>query len=173
LLLAFDCYLRVGEWLALRREDVLVPGPGGPAHALVVIRNAKTGNGQPQVVVINRPVVVLLLRLVLRRTRAGERLFPYVAPFVRHALGDSSVQLGLPRFRPHGLRHGGASQDFDDGVDMSRIIVRGRWAVERSARRYIHVGYALLFDVHRFRRQAQLGSALEQHLVQLFTGAPL
>lgn len=173
LLLAFDCYLRINEWLSLRREDVLLPGPGRPQHALVVIRKAKTGNGQPQVVRINRPVVVQLLRLVLARTAAGERLFPFSAQWVRAAMADTSERLGLPRFRPHGLRHGGASQDYDDGMDIARIIVRGRWAVERSARRYIHAGVALLFDVHRFEKQAQLGVSLEPHLLRLFAGAAL
>ena len=47
-------------------------------------------------------------------------------------------------FAWHSFRHGGASRAYLRGDEMSRILTRGRWAVESSDRHYIQSGRQLL-----------------------------
>ena len=59
-------------------------------------------------------------------------------------LGALNVEAHGLAFVWHGFRHGGASRAYLRGDEMSRILTRGRWAVESSGRHYIQGGHQLL-----------------------------
>src|SRR5437870_1483160 len=76
-LLAFDCLLRVGELMSLRREDVAFPDDSrmGAEYRVttIAIRKAKTGKNQS--VVVQNSDVVKLLRARVAATPRGGLLF--------------------------------------------------------------------------------------------------
>ena len=59
-------------------------------------------------------------------------------------LGVFNVDAHGLAFVWHGFRHDGASRAYLRGDEMSRILTRGRWAVESSGRHYIQSGRQLL-----------------------------
>ena len=62
-------------------------------------------------------------------------------------------------FVPHSIRHGAATRDHLRGVPLNDILLRGRWLSEKSARRYIQTGPALLVTVKLSKLNA-IGDAI-------------
>lgn len=141
LLLAFDCYFRVSELLALRPCDVALLS-GSLAFRL---RATKTGLNQ-SVIVRRVEVFNLCLSYLLPSDRSSQApLFPFSASAFRSLFQSGLRHFGLNGrgFVLHSLRHGGATSDYAEGRSMEWILERGRWASVRSARRYIQTGRAL------------------------------
>lgn len=155
-LLAFECYLRPSEVLALRRADVAFPDEGRVyiggrgkmcQEAMVRLRHTKTGRDQS--VTIRDQEVQQLLRVVIAETEEGEKLFPYRIAQYRKLFKSACQQLRLGDngFVLHSLRHGGATMDYvTNRMSIEDIMVRGRWESNKTARRYIQRGRALLLD---------------------------
>jgi hypothetical protein len=150
-LLAFDCYLRIGELLALRFSDVVVPGDllslGG--RAALRLRHTKTGPNK--YAAVRSVYLSWALRFVVLQARAAgvpsdRSLFPFSQHGFRCEFGRACRALGLAEhgFTPHSLRHGAATCDALAGVPVETILERGRWASSSSARRYVQSGRALL-----------------------------
>ena len=78
-LLAFDCYLRIGELLDLRKEDVAVPGDvrleTGYSDVALALRKTKTGPNKS--VVVADPAIRDLLLQVVAQAGDGAVLFPF------------------------------------------------------------------------------------------------
>lgn len=149
-LIAFDCYLRVGELTRLTYADVLQPNDPrvGSAYTGMALRLGVTKTGPNQSVTIAREQVqtVLLHYLGAYPFLANQRIFPFspdsfrlLLKQVAHALGVSHIP-----YVPHSLRHGGATYDYLRGHTVEQIMFRGRWAAMESARRYIQTSRALL-----------------------------
>lgn len=149
-LLAFDCYLRVGEYLRLQFGDVAVlddPRLGG-AHTGMALRLARTKTGNNQWVSVRDPAVVAVFTHYLqsRRWLPTDRVFPFSLSHWHRILRSCCVSLGLGAipFVPHSFRHGGATRDYMRGLSIEQIKLHGRWKSLESARRYIQQGPALL-----------------------------
>jgi integrase len=179
MLLAFDCFLRVGELTRIRFTDIVMPNDPrtGRAHSTmaVVLRAAKTGKLQ-SVEVADHDVarlVALWARSPLVHTDSTDpdpRLFAFSPDFLRRLMYNASVALQLPtRYTPHSLRHGGATDDFLRHGSVERVQFRGRWKQLESVRRYVQMARAVLSrrqvppHVHRF------GVALSGDLVSVLT----
>lgn len=160
-LLAFDCYLRVGELCDLKREDIADVKDSRldskvPARMHLRLRHTKTGPNKW--VFVEDPSVVRLIRLLLDFTGPGRYLLPYTTDRFRQLFKSACSQLGLsPKYVPHSLRHGGATRDFMRGVSVEDIMLRGRWASSKSARTYIQSGPALLLSTKVPAEVSQLG----------------
>ena len=161
LLLAFDCFLRVGELVGLRREDVADDADLRIAgeHKGMILRLRKTKTGANQWVRVLNPDVQLLVRDLLRRTKPKRPLFSFTADQFRRSMKHVCAELGLsPLYVPHSLRHGGATRYYHVlGMPMEDILARGRWASTESARRYIQSGVAMLMASEAPTRVVQLG----------------
>ena len=149
-LLAFDCYLRVGEYLRLQFRDVAVlddPRLGG-AFTGMALRLAHTKTGSNQWVTVREPAVATSLTQYLesRSWSPSDRVFPFSLSHWRRVLRSCCQSLGLGSipFVPHSFRHGGATRDYMRGVSIEQIKLHGRWKSLESARRYIQQGPALL-----------------------------
>jgi hypothetical protein len=159
-LVAFMGLLRVGELVGLRREhvcdsrdpdqidlhDVNMDG------AVLVLPNTKTGGrkNQLQQVVLNArlagvaPVRDLLFGL-RNRTAQHQHIFPSSARLFRRRFEHAVRELRLPaRYVPHSLRHGGATYLLLHGTNIEDVMIKGRWAVSKSARTYLQAGRASL-----------------------------
>ena len=148
-LVAFDCYLRISEFCALRAVDVAIPGDAKlpSAYKKVALRLPSTKTGKNQFVCLNRaPVASFLADLASAATDKSAPLFCMSTWRYRQLFARVSSALGLAsiRFSPHSLRHGGATTDFLLGATVDTVLLRGRWAAAKSARIYIQSGPALL-----------------------------
>ncbi len=175
MLLAFDCFLRVGELTRIRLSDVVMPNDSrmGRAHTAmaVVLRKAKTGIMQS--VKIASPdvarLLVLWLRLMPRSSDPDPRVFGFSADLLRRTMHRAGDALQLPtRYTPHSLRHGGTTDDFLRHGSIERIQFRGRWKSLESVRRYVQTARAVLAAQHVPEHLNTLGVALSGGLVTVF-----
>jgi integrase len=149
-LLAFDCYLRVGELTRLRYCDVVQPSDPrvGAAHTSMALRLARTKTGNNQWVSVQTLSVAQVLQQYLqsRPFSSSALLFPFTPAQYRTLLRSVSASLGVGHipYVPHSFRHGGATADYLRGHSIEHIMFRGRWKSMESARRYIQTGRALL-----------------------------
>lgn len=170
-LLSFDCLLRVGELVNLRREDVADAKDAriGVASVDMTIRLRSTKTGPNQWVIVRDPSVKILLRKLLDSTSSGDHLFPFSTSTFRTHFKATCASLGLsPLYVPHSLRHGGATRAHLLGMPLEDILIRGRWASSKSARRYIQAGRAMLLTMDvSVSVQALAGSVSEDLLLFL------
>lgn len=175
-LLAFDSLLRIGDVVGLFKEDVLF-GNGVDARVDarykgtgVRIRTAKTGN--EQWADVDNADVRVLLEAHAKTRPARSKLFSFTAAQFRRLFKIVCSELGLPSsIVPHSLRHGGATLLFLLGVPMDVILVRGRWAEHKSARRYIQSGRSLLLAMSIPRDIALAGQLLAKNIPRSFAEA--
>jgi hypothetical protein len=154
MLVSMDCWLRISEVSGLRTQHV-VDGRRNPdpLHRRVTVFLPTTKTGPRQAVSVHDARVAELLVGWQRAATPGSRLFPD-PPELRAAMSRALHVLAGPelgrwetrglQFTWHSFRHGGASRAFLAGVEMNDILLRGRWAAEGSARRYVQGGRQLL-----------------------------
>ena len=139
----FEGYLRVSEAAGVLMGDVVIRED----HGVIALPKTKTGLNQS--ILIREGPWLALTRSLWRRRKGDSKLVNMSASsyrnIFRRALATLGVQPGT--FTPHSLRHGGATDDFIQGIPMADIIVRGRWAFAKNASRYIQQGRALLLRV--------------------------
>jgi hypothetical protein len=172
--LAFDCYLRVGELVALRRCDVADTGDVrmGSAYHGMSLRLAQTKTGTNQWVTVRNRDVIAMMRCLIKGmpTSSTRRLFPVSASTYRKHFKASCADLGLsPDYVPHSLRHGGATHDHITGVALEEILRHGRWAAVKSARHYVQSGRALLLTTSIPEEVAALARTLSGNVLASFT----
>jgi integrase len=171
-LLAFDCFLRVGELVGLRKKDVADTGDrrmGSEYHGTSLrLKNTKTGPNQW--VQVNDEQVIGLLRCVVESTgRDSDRLFPFSAAKYRSVFKATCAELGLShRYVPHSLRHGGATRWHLLGHPIEDVLLRGRWSSVKSARRYVQAGRALLLKTAVPASLAGVAKLLSDNLLVSF-----
>lgn len=165
-LLAFDCYLRCGELVALRAQD-LVDMRG---RLFVKIPTSKTGPDQG--VTVTDPTVAQLARSLARRREPGDRLFPSGSAQQYRALFKGALAaLKLQRvgFTPHSMRHGGATHDFHyRGLTVEDVLLRGRWRSTTSARHYIRSLPGLVAKVPIPPNLLRYGRQCESNMLSVF-----
>lgn len=151
-LLAFDCYLRISEFVQLCGADVARERDPrlGSAQTSMALRLARTKTGLNKFVVLRDPHVALIFSSYLCSVHISstQRVFPFSADRYRSVLRHACAALGVAHWRitPHSLRHGGASRDFLAGASIEQIRHRGRWASAASAERYVQSAPALLLQ---------------------------
>ena len=185
-LLAFDCYLRVGELAGLTLGDFIDATDSAdarvdPEYKKMALRLGKTKTGPNQFVEVRDPdVQALLKRFVSRRfreerglsrTRRRKRpLFGFKTSSFRRVFKQTCALLDLPaNYVPHSLRHGGATRDHLQGKALEDILARGRWASTKSARHYIQAGPALLLNTQVPAVLANAGRIIAADLQTSFT----
>lgn len=177
MLLAFHCYLRVGELTRLHYDDIIQPNDSrlGDAHVGMAIRLSETKTGKNQwVSITNSDIGSVLICFLHHRYGTGignPRIFPFSPSSFRHSLRQlcSAFHLSSIPYVPHSFRHGGASTDFMTGSTIEQIMYRGRWKSMESARRYIQTGRALLADHHIPSRLIHDGQILVKSIVPILS----
>lgn len=177
MLLAFDCYLRVGELTRLRRCDIVMPNDArmGQAHTgmAVILKQTKTGRNQS--VPLQSQAVADVLCLWMRRLPPNAHrhglVFGFTPAKLRILMRGACVALGVEHtpYVPHSLRHGGATADFLRTNSIAHVQFRGRWKSMESARNYIQTSRALLAAQQVPPRLNQLGITLSDSLLAVMT----
>ena len=173
-LLAFDCYLRISEFLQLCGADVARESDPrlGSAQTAMALRLARTKTGLNKFVVLRNSHVARIFSCYLSfvRPATAERVFPFSEYRYRTVLRHACAALGVSAWRitPHSLRHGGASRDFLAGATIEQIRHRGRWASAASAERYVQSAPALLLQSNMPAQLRDLAAALLPSLSNVF-----
>jgi integrase len=165
LLLSFRCYLRVGEMSSLRCRDVVV----SQRRNRISLRLKKTKTGENQWVEVRDHGVrrLLLVWLRHRHGRKNDLVFQTTPARFRGLLERFCSAIGVQRFTPHSLRHGGATYDYTAGTPLADLMTHGRWALESSARHYVQTGRALLLDMELDTHVVQITEDLGDNLVDI------
>jgi integrase len=168
-LLAFDCFLRVGELVNLRKVDVADVNDRrlGSEYSGTSLRLRNTKTGPNQWVQVDNAEVVQLLRCIMDSADNDESLlFPFSSASYRSTFKQTCHQLGLShKYVPHSLRHGGATRWHLLGHPIEDVLLRGRWASIKSARRYVQAGRALLLTTSVSSRTAEKAKLFAEHLL--------
>ena len=141
--------MRISEVSGITVADVHdTRGQVDPVGRGVSIFLPETKTGLRQAVIVEEPAVAALLLVLARDQGQREaRLFPSpdkLRAVLTRCLHSLNVDAHGLAFVWHSFRHGGASRAYLRGDEMSRILTRGRWAVESSGRHYIQSGRQLL-----------------------------
>jgi hypothetical protein len=175
-LLAFDCYLRVGELTRIRLRDVVLPNDPrmGRAHSAMAVILAQTKTGRNQSVALDRQSVCDVLcawvaRVASSAGTGNPLIFAFSPDYLRRALKQSCAELGLSdcHYVPHSFRHGGASADFLMHGSVKRVQFRGRWKQMESLRTYVQAARALLAAQNIPPALNQLGMQLSDSLPEV------
>lgn len=175
MLLAFDCYLRVGELTRLRRKDVVMPNDPrmGRAHSRMALRLRYTKTGQNQSVDIQRPEIARLVAAWVRHlpptVGPSDRVFDFSPQWLGRLMRNACIQLGIGHipYVPHSLRHGGATTDYLVKGSVEYVHHRGRWKSLESLRTYVQTAQALLTAQNVPSRLNDLGQLLAEHIVDV------
>ncbi len=171
-LLAFECFLRIGELCGLKREDVADAKDArlGVEFRGMALRLRKTKTGTNQWVTVENEQVMHLLRSLVANTKPHHSLFPVSTSTYRRLFKSACSDLKLSStYVPHSLRHGGATRQHLLGRSMEDILLRGRWASTKSARRYIQSGRAVLLSMDVPPPLAILGPILSRNIITTFS----
>ena len=148
LLLGFYAYLRTGELLALHRSQCFYDAAG---NLVVALGQSKSGKrrGEDEFAVIDASPVTCILRLFLDPLRPTDPLvgrdhFQWRRDFDRLLDELGVLHLG---YRPYSLRRGGATHAYMSGLRLAKVMFRGRWTSEKTARIYIQEAAALLHNM--------------------------
>ena len=180
---AFDCYLRPSEVLALTANDITLPRPGCPDTIVTVapatgalpaknrVFDASTVAG-----VHNRGWISELLASLCRRRPVGPlfRLSLSRWESMCRKFRTQHFSASLP-LSPHSWRHAGPSHDsWFFKVSESAIQQRGRWLSSNSVKRYSKPAgmlrsRSLLTPAH-LNRVKQLRPRLSDDLLEYFKG---
>jgi hypothetical protein len=148
-LIAFDLFLRCGELLNLRYEDIADVGDeriSVSLHKEMVVVLKKTKTGRNQNVRVRDPQIVQLIRNLLDTTAPRGYLFPFTPGVFRAVFKKSLVRLGLSnKYTLHSLRHGGATHCYQNlNWTFEDVQYRGRWKSAESCKIYLQESLALL-----------------------------
>ena len=145
LLIAFFAFLRTGEVLALTIGQVFVDNHGGIVISLGQSKSGKR-RGENEFAIIDPSPVATIIAMFLASRTAGQSMVNRTELQWRQDFDRllATLHIDNMEFRPYSLRRGGATQAFVSGMSMSKIMVRGRWRQDQTARIYIQEGTALL-----------------------------
>lgn len=175
LAVGFDCYLRIGEILGLKVQDVaLARDPRlGAAYRGVMLRLAKTKTGTNQSVTVDSADVAAMLQAHVDGKPGSARVFAVGRSHFYALMHGACRAFGLDAhgYTPHSLRHGGATRHFLQGRPIADIQFRGRWSDAKSVRTYIQSGRALLLltrvDADVFALAADVAASIRPLLTLL------
>lgn len=148
-LLAFHCFLRPNEFLAVQSGRVDFSADG---QAVLSLPWTKIGQqrGARETIVVQDALVVFWLRKQLRGKAAGAPLLEGKPRGFRQFFSNALAELQATGhgFMPYSLRRGGATHDFNIHQDLQRTLFRGRWSDMRTGRIYICDGAAMLAEIN-------------------------
>ena len=139
-----ECGMRPSELLGLQEGDISFPedrGGGSEPIAVIALGVRKgTKAKREQAVVLRDARLAILLRMICRRRRRGDRIFAYSYTTYRRLINKIENQLQLNiGLTPHSPRAGMASEAILAGYRFQDIKEAGRWIVDSSLRTYIDV----------------------------------
>ncbi|CAL1166211.1 unnamed protein product [Cladocopium goreaui] len=138
-----------GELLALRAADATLPNSLAVGCSFAVIRLVRPKNarqmGRLQFTELRHPDAVnWLCWLKMRAPQEHAVRWPGTAAKFRHMFKTvcSAMKIRELRLSPASLRAGGATLLVDQGMEINRVRLLGRWAHLRSLEHYVQIARA-------------------------------
>eukprot|EP00438_Fugacium_kawagutii_P019751 Skav205106 [mRNA] locus=scaffold2918:217741:218553:- [translate_table: standard] len=173
LVVGFTLFLRTGELLNLKAQDIFLHGNQGVIY-LAPSKGAKRLFLPLERVEVHEQITFTALRALLKGKQAGDRLWPYSRQRFMGYWHDlvHALDLDGKNFFPYSLRRGGASSAYRAGASLDTLVTRGRWQHIATARIYLDTALQALMAfslppathrrLHRaqaeFRRVSQAGA---------------
>ena len=135
-LAAHHCCWRTSELLEVRTTDITL----GLRATTILLRDTKMGGriGVHENCTVKDAFVLRAIRNYLPLVQKGATLVGLTAYEYRKLFGEAVCALGLPRrYKPYGLRRGGATCCFQASGRFDLVADRGRWQSLRAMRVYI------------------------------------
>lgn len=144
LLISYDGYFRINELLKCKLRHFYCYSVSFPPVYQFRLKETKTGANK-LVTMTNNELGAALMSYISTRYHGqslSTRIFQFDDNKYRDKFRKGCELLGWQSvgFVPHSVRHGHASDDFNAGVPIETIQVRGRWASIQSTRNYIQGG---------------------------------
>jgi hypothetical protein len=167
MLVGHHCLLLTAEICPLRVMDICVDARRREGVLRLVDTKSGHRSAMDEGVVITDPLLVDLVRWVTFEISPCETLVGLTSGSLRKALEVALRELGLEGFqyKPYSLRRGGATTLFKATRNMSYVVVRGRWASQRTARIYVLEAVASLTKLMLTARQQ---AHFQQSVAELF-----
>ena len=150
LLIGFHLFLRTGELMALRVQDLLFATSG--KSCVINLGFTKTGKrkGMPEQVLLRDAKLIVLLRLSVSSLQPGDYLWgakpsAFRTRFKQACAAEQVEQLG---FRPYSLRRGGATAAFQAGLSYDSIAEISRHSSLKSLKIYVNDAMAEALSYH-------------------------
>ena len=147
--------LQTGELLTLQYSQIRQ----GESTMVLVLPDTKTTkrHGQTEYVAVECPITQMLVKFLIRRQGATEKLISCLPYLFRKRWHECVVALQLDpaQYTPYSLRRGGATHDFSVHVFVDRSLERGRWQCVRTAWIYVRAGEEALARI-AFSAEQQL-----------------
>ena len=164
LLIGFHLFLRTGEIMLLRQQDILFCKSG--KSCVLNLGFTKTGKrkGLPEQVTLRIPWLITLLRLTVNDLQPGDFLWggkpaAFRSRFYKAIDAEGVRELG---FRPYSLRRGGATAAFQQGHSYDAVAETSRHSNLRTLKVYVNDALAeslALVVPTAIRHQAQQRAA--------------
>ena len=158
LALGYHAYLRTGELLKLRCQDINM----GATSGVVTIKRSKSGlrfNMDESVALYDQELHRLWeLCLLDRELQPSDFIWHRSGTKFRDLFheGVEALQLQQMGFQPYSIRRGGATHSFATSLALDRVILRGRWRSLAVARIYLEDGQAQLANIRLSQKQKSL-----------------
>ena len=158
--LGFHAFLRTAELCLLRWEDVSFTANN--ERGVILLRDTKSGQriAHMEGVTLDDPLLCRLMVALCPVPSKGLIVGLTSGQFrgrFQHIV-DLRRLNGLS-LRPYSLRRGGATYMFRETGVLSRIMVRGRWASEKSCRLYVMEGVGQLANLRLDQQQRSVFEA--------------
>ena len=174
-LAGFEVFLRTGEILNLRRQDIILDENTGQS-AVLHLGYTKSGKrrGEPESVVLREESTILALAWAIKGLEPGDRLVSESPATFRAGFATDLRKIGLSPvdYKPYSLRRGGATHKYRSGVTMGAIAEMGRWAHLATCRIYVNDAMAEVARVTLPKGTERKISGLEQELKALLAASP-
>ena len=147
LVLGFTLFLRTGELLNIRVQDVVVRATG-----ILYLPPSKSGkrNLLPlERIEISEKSTLQALRALMKNKAQGDCLWAetrYQFMSLWHSI-VSALRLDGLHYFPYSLRRGGATSAYRAGSSLDQLVTKGRWAHVQTARLYLDTGLQALASI--------------------------
>lgn len=142
-LLAYDCYFRVGDIYNLSKESFISKGEAASNSNFIVVLDQSKTKGENQSVEIRAPFLSRYITQVFaaRKEVDGKtKLMGLRSRQFTTALKLAGRDLDLNyTVTPHMFRFGGATHDFLNEIPFEEIRQRGRWTSEKQCKEYLNL----------------------------------
>jgi integrase len=172
LLLMFEGYLRPGEALGLKEEDLVMPTAAHPFHSLNLhpsdrLESSKVGLSD-ETILLDSSLMPWLGDLLTTRLQGvpNALMFHMTYQDLKNVWMSTLKEIGLPQDHAvlYQLRHSGPSYDrLTKSRSLQDVKKRGRWSADSSVRRYeAHARLAQEFQRLPKKIQQKCYQALKQ-----------
>ena len=161
LIIGFHCLLRTHECATLRRRQVSLSNAWTGAVALPWTKMGQQ-RGAQEIVTFDDAWLGRFVAAAMRNLRPDDFILESRDQGLRSFMALAGQRLGCRvHYTPYSLRRGGATFDFLVNKNLSKTVLRGRWADSRTARIYITDGAAVQQSVKfsEAERQAIMSQA--------------